>query len=76
MLAPMLATWSERYRGVYIHPRALYTNMTHRLIYFLAKVILGGNKNYVQIRKLRRLRLTLSLLGNKRPNRRHGYGWP
>jgi len=39
-----LADGTERYRGVYIHPRALYTNQTPILIYSLAKVILGGKQ--------------------------------
>ena len=50
--------------------------LTHIFKYSLVKGIVGGNKKYVQIRKLRRLRLALSLLGNQRPNRRYGYGWP
>ena len=33
---PLLADGTGGYRGVYKHPRALYTNLTHSLIYFLA----------------------------------------
>ena len=38
MLNYFLETWSGRYKGVYIPPRALYTKLTHSLIYFVATV--------------------------------------
>ena len=41
---PSLADGSERYRGVYIPPRGLYTKFTHILIYSLATVVIGGKQ--------------------------------
>ena len=39
-----LRPWRERYKGVYKHPRALYTKQTPTLIYSLATVKLGGKQ--------------------------------